>query len=322
METEDIIPNELKVLLKKQHYEFSGNHTAIKICEWAKKSLRDEGVCYKEQFYNIKSHLCCQMSPTINFCSHSCTFCWRPLEYKLDTKLKLKDRPKDIIDNCIEAQRKKLSGFWGNEKVNKKKLEEAQNVKHFAISLSGEPTFYPKLPELIKELKKRKMSSFLVTNGTNPKILKKLLEKKAEPTQLYITLPAPDEEIYNQTCNPSIKNGWKKINESLKLLKKFKRSVIRLTLVKGVNMFNPEKYVQLIEKSNPLFVECKSYMWVGHSQERLDIKNMPRHEEIVEFAKEIEKNSSYKIIDEKKESRVVLMMRKDFEGRKMEFEGL
>ena len=70
------------------------------------------------------------------------------------------------------------------------------NPKHFAFSLSGEPTFYPRLPELIDELKKRNITSFLVTNGTNPEMLKKLIEHP--PTQLYLTLPAPDEETYKK----------------------------------------------------------------------------------------------------------------------------
>lgn len=316
-----LFPTNLKKLLKKQHYEFAGEHTAVKICEWTKKSLNDQGICYKEQFYNIKSHLCCQMSPAINFCSHSCTFCWRPLEYNQGIEFNQSDDPKDLINKCIEAQRKKISGFGGSKSVNKKKLKEAQNPRNFAISLSGEPTLYKKLPELIIELKKRKLSSFLVTNGTNPDMLKKLLEKKAEPTQLYITLPAPDESTYKKVCKPLIKDGWKKIMQSLSLLNRFKRNVIRLTLVKGLNMIKPEKYAELIQKYQPLFVEMKAYVYVGHSQERLAIENMPRHNEIVEFSKQIEKQTSseYKIVDEKKESRVTLMMKKDFKGRIMKF---
>ena len=314
-----MLPNELKNLLKKQHYEFAGEHTAVKICEWVKRDLRDEDVCYKSQFYGIRTYLCCQMSPAINFCSHSCIFCWRPLEYNLGVKFKPKDDPKDIIDNCIKAQIKKLNGFWGNKKVNRKKLKEAQMPKHFAISLSGEPTFFKKLPELIKELKKRKITSFLVTNGTNPAMLKKLLEKRAQPTQFYMTLPAPDEKTYKKACSPLIKDGWKKILQSLKLLKRFKRNVIRLTLVKNINMIKPEQYADLIKKSNPKFVEVKAYMFVGSSRQRLSLENMPRHNEVVDFAKKVAELSGYKIIDEKENSRVVLLMKEDFKGRVMKF---
>jgi len=63
-------------------------------------------------------------------------------------------------------------------------------------------------------------------------------------------------------------------------------------------------------------------MHVGHSQQRLEIHNMPFHEDIMKFSREVEKHSTYKIIDEKKESRVALMVREDFEERKMDFEGL
>ena len=310
----------IRKLLEKQHYEFAGENTGVKICEWTKRSLRDEDFCYKQQFYGIRSHLCCQMSPTVNLCTHSCIFCWRPIEYnqyKPGMKIKEHDSPKDIIENCINAQKRKLSGFGGNKKVNKKKLAEAENPKHFAISLSGEPTFYPRLPKLIRELHSRNITSFLVTNGTNPAMLKKLI--KNQPTQLYITLPAPDKKIYIKTCNPYEKKSWNKIMQSLKLVSKFKRGTIRLTLVKGINMLEPHKYAELIENSKPKFVECKAYMCVGFSRQRLKLENMPRHHEIVEFAKEISKNSSYKIIDEKPESRVVLLMKKDFKGRKLKF---
>ena len=44
----------------------------------------------------------------------------------------------------------------------------------FAISLTGEPTLYPKLPELIKEIHSRGKTSFLVTNGQHPEVLQKL----------------------------------------------------------------------------------------------------------------------------------------------------
>ncbi len=75
-------------------------------------------------------------------------------------------------------------------------------------------------------------------------------------------------------------------------------------------MNNVEKYAELINKYKPKKVECKSYMWVGHSRERLEIKNMPFHDEIKEFAKKLAELTGYKIIDEKKESRVVLLAKK------------
>ena len=303
--------------LEKQGYRLVGNHSGIKVCLWTKKSIRNEDICYKNTFYGIQSNRCVQMTPSLFFCGHRCLHCWRDIDFTLPKWKGPIDDPKDIIDNCIKAHITYLRGFGGNPKTNYKKYLQALKPIHFAISLSGEPTLYPKLPELIKELKKRKISSFLVTNGTNPAMLKKLI--KQQPTQLYITLPAPDKETYKKVCNPLIKEGWKKIQESLKLLKKFKRSTIRLTLVKNINMIKPGNYAELIQKSAPKFVETKAYVWVGYSRQRLGIESMPLHKEIKEFAKEIEKNSSYKVIDEKKESRVVLLMEKDFKGRIMKF---
>lgn len=249
-----MLPKVRRKDLEKQGYRIVGNHSAIKVCLWTKKAIRNEDVCYKCTFYNIKSHRCVQMTPSF-VCSHRCLFCWRDIDFTPSKWNFPIDDPKTIIEGCIKEHTKYLRGFGGNPKTNEEKYSQALKPIHFAISLSGEPTFYPKLPELIKELRKRKISSFLVTNGTNPEMLKKLLEKKAQPTQLYITLPAPNEETYKKVCKPLIKDGWKKILLSLKLIKEFKRSVIRLTLVKNLNMIKPEKYAELIEKSKPNFLE-------------------------------------------------------------------
>ena len=150
-------------------------------------------------------------------------------------------------------------------------------------------------------------------------MIEKLLVNGNEPTQLYVTLPAPDEETYNKVCNPSSKDLWPKILQTLELVPKFKRNVFRLTLAKDVNMIKPEGYAELIKKYKPMYVECKAYVWVGYSRERLAIENMPRHEEIVEFSKKIAELTGYKIIDEKPNSRVTLLAKQDREDRIMEF---
>ncbi len=297
--------------LYKQGYRIVGNHSAVKVCMWAKKALLKEDVCYKNTFYGINSHRCVQMTPSLPFCGNRCVWCWRDIEFTKPKWQGKVDDPKEIIDGCIEAQIKYLQGFGGNKKTDLARYKESKEPMHFAISLTGEPTLYPKLPQLIDELIARKITSFLVSNGTNPVMIRKLV--KHQPTQLYVTLPAPDEGTYVKCCKPLIKDGWKKIIESLGLLKKFKRSVIRLTLVKGKNMIKAEKYAKLIKEARPLFVECKGYMWVGHSQKRLNIKDMPYHNEIKEFGSRIAKLSGYKVIDEKENSRVVLLAKKDSE---------
>ncbi|MFC1696910.1 4-demethylwyosine synthase TYW1 [Nanoarchaeota archaeon] len=303
-----MIPEAKRKDLEKQGYRIVGNHSAIKVCLWCKKAIRGQDVCYKETFYNIKSHQCVQMTPALQFCSHRCSFCWRDIGW---TKPKFEgpiDDPKEIVDGCIKEHVKFLQGFGGFEGKNKQKFEEAMHPKHFAISLSGEPCLYPKLPELIEEIKSRGMTAYLVTNGTQPEMIKKLINHP--PTNFYITVPAPDKATYLKVCAPIIDDGWDKIQESLSQFKNFKdktKRIIRLTVSKDLNMINPEGYANLLKDVDFDYLEVKAYVFVGHSQERMTMENMPRHHEIKEFAEQLAKLLNLKIKDEKQESRVVLL---------------
>jgi tRNA wybutosine-synthesizing protein 1 len=308
--------------LEKQGYRLVGEHSAIKTCLWTKKSLVDEGACYKQKFYGINSHRCVQMTPSLPYCTLRCTWCWRDIDHTLAKWTGKTDSPKDIIRGSIQEHVHLLQGFGGNDRANKKKYSEAQEPLHFAISLAGEPALYPKLPELIRELRKQRISSFLVTNGTNPDMLKKLKNLNNLPTQLYITLPAPNEEVFKMVCSPLLRNAWQKILESLKIMKELKKSTrttIRLTLAKEVNMINPEQYAELIRIAEPTFLEVKAYMHVGYSKKRLEYEAMPLHNEIAAFAKQIAKHTGYKLVDEQPISRVVLLMKKDNKDRHLKF---
>jgi tRNA wybutosine-synthesizing protein 1 len=209
------------------------------------------------------------------------------------------------LEEAIRARAELLSGFKGNPKVDKKKWEEAIKPTNIAISLSGEPTLYPKLSELIEESHKLGMKTFLVTNGTMPKVLEEL---DPLPWQLYVTLPAPDKETYVKLCRPVIKDGWERLNKTLELLQSLStRKVIRLTMVKGWNMINPKSYRKLIEKAQPDFIEVKAYEWVGESQKRLPMEAMPFMDDIRNFARKIADETSYIYKDEFKPSGVVLL---------------
>jgi len=307
-----MIPDKVKKILEKQQYRIIGSHSAVKICHWTKESLTRNRVCFKEKWYPpVESHRCMQMTPSLA-CNHKCLWCWRVQsgdrpnlswkEYPFSFPI---DEPKDIIEGCIEARKILLSGFGGNPSVDKKKFKEALKPTMMTMSLIGEPTLYPRLSELIEEAKKRDMITFLVTNGTNPEVLEKL---DPLPWQLYITLPAPDEETYLKACRPLIKDGWKKINESLELFPSLDcRKVLRLTLAKGLNMKDPEKYAKLIEKAEPNFCEVKAFMHVGEAQKRLPRNAMPLMEEVKSFAEKIADHCSYRIKDEDLDSRVVLL---------------
>ncbi|MBN2141860.1 4-demethylwyosine synthase TYW1 [Candidatus Woesearchaeota archaeon] len=306
--------------LERQGYRFAGNHSAVKVCLWTKKSLRDEGTCYKQRFYGINCHRCVQMTPALPTCTLRCVWCWRDIDHTIPKWVGDADPPSLIIDESIKRHTKLLYGFGGLDKANKKKYDEAMKPIHFAISLAGEPTMYPHLPELISELKKRKISSFLVTNGTQPEMLRRI--SKVPPTQLYITLPSPNEEDFKRNCSPLIKDGWKRILESLEVMKglrKKTRTTIRLTLARGKNLKDPQGYAKLIRIADPLFVEAKAFVSVGFSKRRLSYSDMPTHSEIVHFSEELARNLCMRIIDEQPESRVVLLMKKDLKKRKMKF---
>jgi len=304
--------------MEKAGYRFVGKnkHSAIKVCEWCRNSLRGTNVCYKQTFYGIHSNQCVQMSPTVLTCSENCLFCWRPLRYSLPLPDDQWDSPKEIVDGCLEAQKGLLQGFGGNEKTTKKALYEAMHPKHFAISLSGEPTLYPYIGGLVEEIKERGMTAFLVTNGTLPERVQGLLDNDQQPTQLYVTLAAPNKDVFKKTALPIFSDAWERLQKTLSLLDNFDRTVIRLTLVRNLNLTDPKGYAEIVEKASPRFLEVKAFMSVGGARDRLPYEDMPSADEMFSFAEEIEKNSSYRIVDKKTDSRVVLLTR---DGRQNDF---
>lgn len=320
-----MIPEKVKKTLEKQHYEIVGNHSAVQICRWTKQSLRGKGVCWKEKFYGIDCHRCCQFSPTVMWCENRCLHCWRPIEMNLGINIQKIDEPKKILDGIIKARKKLLIGFKGDEEVSKKKFKEAIKPNFFTFSLSGEPTLYPKLPELIKEVKKRNAIAYLVTNGQNPKMLKKLEKENALPTQIVVSTNTPNEKLFKIWHNSIRKDAWKRFNETLKIMKSWKgktRRVIRLTLVREGNQteklkelsnmkdLHVKQYAKLIRIAEPNFIHVKGFKSLGYSRKRLGYSKQPFHEEVKDFAKKLEqelKGEGYKKLGEEERNCVVLL---------------
>jgi len=252
------------------------------------------------------------MTPSLYSCTQQCLFCWRAQSGDLDVtwdemKNPCKDTPEEIVEGCFRAQEKILTGYKGNEKSDWRKLQEAQRPKQVAISLTGEPTLYEQLGDLIQTFHQKGLTTFLVSNGTLPLKLSNLSQ---EPSQLYISLCAPNEEVYKRTCRPLFPGAWAKVNETLGLLKSFRcPTVIRMTLVKDHNMSLVEEYANLIERANPTYIEAKAYMHIGFSNLRLGFAQMPTHNEVKDFAVQLAEKTGYKVINEATESRVVLLSR-------------
>ncbi len=298
--------------LYKQKYHMVGNHSAVKRCKWLYESIVNDRPCYKQRFYGIKSHRCIQMSPSLYYCTQECLFCWRAQSGDLEVtwdemKIPKVDSPEEIVEGCFKAQEKILTGYKGNPKTNWRKFQEALVPKQVAISLTGEPTLYGPLGDLIQTFSRKGLTTFLVSNGTLPSKLSKL---NKEPTQLYISVCAPNESVYNQVCRPHFPNAWAKLNETLSFLQSFRcPTAVRTTLVKEHNMDHVDQYAKLIEKANPTYVEAKAYMHIGFSNLRLSFEHMPTHNEVKNFAVQLAEKTGYNILDEAPESRVVLLSR-------------
>lgn len=305
----------------ERSYGIVGNHSGVQICLWNRKSIKGHRGCYKVKFYGIDCHRCAQMSPALAWCNEACLFCWRPMEWMKKTKFEETevDEPDLIIAETVKARRKLISGLGGAEGCDKRKFREAfgRFPSHWAISLSGEPTIYPKLGEMIKKLKANPevRSIFLVTNGQETERLVQLAKDDALPTQLYLSLAASNEEMFKKINRSVYADGWERLNRTLALMAKFPcRRVIRLTVIKGLNddgKHLPE-YAALIEKSKTDFVEVKSYMALGFSRKRLGVPYMSEHAHMKVFAEKLSRElPNYKIIDEDEPSRIVLLKRKD-----------
>ncbi|MFX0179889.1 MAG: radical SAM protein [Candidatus Hodarchaeota archaeon] len=166
------------------------------------------------------------------------------------------------ISCCIDS-REEIETLINRELTNPDDImqthSEAMYPNHAAISLDGEPLLYPMMSDLVREFRNNGMTSFIVTNGTLPEKLERL---DSLPSQLYLTLPAPNEQLYKKICRPMIRNGWDRIIASLDLFESLScRSLVRLTAVKELNISEKliKDYIKLVDKANPNFFEIKGF---------------------------------------------------------------
>jgi tRNA wybutosine-synthesizing protein 1 len=289
--------------LKKQGYQFFSktSSAALKPCMWCKRALAGGEMCYKHQFYGIESHRCVQMTPTLR-CNQRCLFCWRSFEHEPAEADECP--PETILAGIHKYQKKALAGYNAvlDNTVTEERWREALDPRHVAISLSGEPTLYRPLPELIDLFTSKGYTTFLVSNGTNPEML-----RRCHPFQTYVSLDAPDKETYHAVCRP-LGDYWDRIRESLSLLGS-RRSAVRITLIRGLNDVAPEKYAAMVQESGATFAEIKGYMYLGYSRNRLARENMPDHTYVRSFAERVAAACDYRIRDENALSRVVCLER-------------
>ena len=292
--------------LAKQSYHLVGEHGGVKVCHWTKQSLTADRSCYKGTFYGIESHGCMQMAPNVDTCNLACTYCWR--EPHSDSLNKIDDDPYELFLQSVRAHRRLLTGFGGHPSVPREKWLDAQDPKHVAISLNGEPTLYSRLSEFLEICHNHGISTFLVTNGSLPKVIENL---DTLPTQLYVSVDAPNKEIFDRICKPKFDTGaFNKLEQTLELLPSLDtRTVCRHTLIKNESLGHHEDYARLDNIADPMFIEAKGYVYVGKSQNNHTIENIPSHPEILEFSDKLASLTGREVLSDRRESRVALIGR-------------
>jgi tRNA wybutosine-synthesizing protein 1 len=306
--------------LTKQGYTIVGSHSGVKICRWTKSALRGRGSCYKFSFYGIRSHLCMEATPSLS-CSNKCIFCWRHGTNPVGTTWRWKvDSPDLIFQGVKEGHYKKIKMMRGVPGVRAERFAEAMRIRHCALSLVGEPIFYPHINEFLDMLHAEHISSFLVCNAQHPD----QLETLHRVTQLYVSIDASNRESLRKIDRPLHRDFWERFQRCLDILREkrhVQRTVFRLTLVKGFNVDDEViGYANLVEKALPCFIEVKGVTYCGTSTSAgagLTMQNVPFYEEIQEFvlalSKELERRGlDYGIAAEHAHSCCVLLASKRF----------
>merc|ERR1719393_241048 len=95
-----------------------------------------------------------------------------------------------IVREGVEGHQKLIKQLKGVPGVKMERFEQAMTVKHCALSLVGEPIMYPRINEMLSDLHRRKISTFLVTNAQFPEAIHAL----TPITQLYVSVDAATPE--------------------------------------------------------------------------------------------------------------------------------
>ncbi|KAI9679380.1 MAG: hypothetical protein M1817_005402 [Caeruleum heppii] len=281
--------------LTKQGYTIVGSHSGVKICRWTKSALRGRGSCYKFSFYGIQSHCCMETTPALS-CSNKCVFCWRHGTNPVGTTWRWQvDDPDLIFRGAKAGHYQKIKMLKGVPGVRADRFAEAMRIRHCALSLVGEPIFYPHINRLLALLHTERISSFLVCNAQHPDQLAAL----HRVTQLYVSIDAADKESLRRIDRPLHRDYWERFQRCLDILREKRhrhRTVFRLTLVKGFNVDGAttvSNYADLIARALPCFVEIKGVTYCGTSTSAaagLTMQNVPFYDEIRTFVTSLNDN--------------------------------
>ena len=127
--------------------------------------LRGRGGCYKHTFYGISSYQCMESTPSLA-CANKCVFCWRHHKNPVGTEWRWQtDDPEHLVSGFMNNHKDLIKTMRGLPGVLPERLQEAERIRHCALSLVGEPIIYPHINRFLGLLHENGISSFLVTNA-------------------------------------------------------------------------------------------------------------------------------------------------------------
>jgi len=311
----EMLRDEPRETLSQQGYRIVGSHSAVKQCRWTKNAIRGEGQCYKHTFYGINSHQCMEGTPSLA-CANKCTFCWRNHANPVATSWDFQaDDPEWLVEESLQNHLELVAQASTSALAVPSRVQEARQPRHMALSLVGEPVLYPEIRRFIDTLHKRRISTFLVTNGQFPD----QLEELPWVTQLYVSVDAPDADVLKEVGRPLFRDYWERLRRSLSILKAkgpLQRTVCRMTCLKDKNATPTacEGYAELIKLSDCDFVEVKgaTYSTWDKRNTGLSFDNAPWHEDVKAFANRLATYlPGYAVACEHEHSCAVLLARKD-----------
>jgi len=200
-------------------------------------------------------------------CNFYCPWCYNP-ELVLPEKIKQLYPVKSSKAGVSKGQ---FNGAGISEREFFEFLEDRRGLLEGVVVCGGEPTIQKDLPNFIKKIKKLEFAVKLDTNGSNPKMLRKLIDDNLiDYVAMDIKVP---KEKYNLVFGSKV--DVKKIEESIKILKEnkvdyeFRTTVVPTVLakediIKIANWIGPAKkyYLQNFrpEKTvDPRFEKIKPY---------------------------------------------------------------
>ncbi len=185
--------------LTKQGYAIVRTHSGVKICRWTKSALRGRGSCYKFSFYGINSHQCMETT-AVAVVLEQVRLLLAPRNQPGRHDVAVGRRPSgpDIRWRQGEPTTRRSRRCAASPGVRAERYAEAMRIRHCALSLVGEPIFYPHINEFLALLHGERISSFLVCNAQHPDQLAAL----KHVTQLYVSIDASNKDSLRKIDRP------------------------------------------------------------------------------------------------------------------------